>query len=214
MRLCFKILLISVIYFHNYQIYAQGLNQLIGKWESVDMNDQIGTQIEFKENNKFILIHILIADYKYVLNGNILISYLEKDTPVKKVLIDTSYLEIKPDTIVRRYNRVGWKDTVIMIRDKSFDGNSDNKENVLIGKWKWVYPAGDTATSIFYNSGLWHFYVPQNYSTGNYSVIGDTITINFDNNKNKQVDTYWVEGNLLRLKNLNMNKESLFRRVQ
>ncbi len=215
MKLFFNPIILSLILLFNNLIFAQEINnKLIGNWESVDLKNQISMKIEFKEDNKFILSNVLVADYQYTLKENMLISRFEKDTPVKKVFIDTSYLEIKQDTIIRSYNRLGWKDTVVMIRDKNFEVNSEAKKNAIVGKWKWAYPAGDTATSVFYNNGSWHFYVPQNYSTGSYSVSSDTITLTFDNNAVKEIDTYWVEGNLLQLKNLNENKEYLFRKVQ
>ena len=82
---------------------AQNLNyDLIGTWESVDIVNQKRIQISFVSDSNFVIKNMLIADYKYEINGNMLISRLEQNDTTKKPIIDTSYLIIKPDTILRR----------------------------------------------------------------------------------------------------------------
>ena len=186
---------------------------IIGKWDSVDSQPPKMIRIEFKTDNEFVYTNMLIADYKYKLEGNLLICSLEKKYPVKKILIDTSYLQIKKDTIIRSYNRLGWKDTVLMIKDMSYKVDGGQDSNPLTGKWKWAYPMGDTATAIFRNNGMWHFSYPQDIYKGTYKINKDTLSIKMNNGGKAQIKTYKVEGKLLELKDLESGNQSLYRRA-
>ena len=192
---------------------AQNLNyDLIGTWESVDIVNQKRIQISFVSDSNFVIKNMLIADYKYEINGNMLISRLEKNDTTKKPIIDTSYLIIKPDTIIRSYNRLGWKDTVTMIRVAFPDSYVQNR-NPLLGVWKWVYPAGDTAVASFLDDGSWHFSVPLDAYFGTYSVNGDTLKTTLNNSIKEEKRTFWIEGNLLVLQDKITGKQYLCRRV-
>jgi len=207
----FCLIILSLVI--NIAVMAQANNsKLEGKWESVDIKNQRGILISFNSNNIFSLSHTLVADYKYELRKNQLISSLQSDDPDKSI-IDTSNLVIKTDTIIRSYNRLGWKDTVIMLKTGSVSADSVNINNPLVGNWKYKYPTGDTAYSTFYSDGRWHFYLPLDKYKGNYSVSGDTLITNFDESEMKQKRIYWIEGNLLGLKDLHTNGESLYRRL-
>ena len=192
---------------------AQNLNyDLIGTWESVDLVNKKRIQISFESDNNFVIKNMLIADYKYEINDNILISHLQQNDANKKSIIDTSYLIIKPDTIIRSYNRLGWKDTVTMIRVAVSDSKVQ-KKNPLLGIWKWVYPAGDTAVASFSDDGSWHFSVPFDTYFGTYSVNGDTVKTILNNNSKEQKRIFWIEGNLLALQDLVSGKQYLYRKV-
>ena len=196
-------------------LFALGTGKdIIGKWDSVDSNSQKIIRIEFEPDNVFTLTNYLVADYKYKLVGNLLISKLEKEYPVKKVIIDTSYVVIKKDTIIRSYNRLGWKDTIKMVRDRSFKLSGDQSKNPILGKWKWAYPMGDTATSVFYPDGTWHFSYPQDVYKGVYKIYQDTLSISVNEGSKEQLKTFKVEGNLLELKDLESGNDFLYRKVQ
>jgi hypothetical protein len=193
---------------------AQSINNalLTGTWESVNTVNQKRTQISFGSDNNFVLKYLLVADYHYEVHKNLLISYLQRDDTTKKPIIDTSFLIIKPDTIIRSYNRLGWKDTVTMVRVAYPDKKTKDK-NPLLGTWKWTYPAGDTAVSSFFDDGNWHFSVPLNTYFGTYSVNGDTLKTIFNFNSEEQKKTFWIEGDLLALQDIISGKQYLYRRV-
>lgn len=188
-------------------------SELIGRWESVNYRPPKALQMEFKKNNEFVLTNLLVADYKYRVEGNMLISSLERDQPVKKIIIDTSYLQIKQDTIVRSYNRLGWKDTVTMIRDRNFHADSGGAENFIVGKWKWAYPMGDTATAVFSNNGTWHFFYPQDIYDGTYNIKNDTLSIKLNANSKARIHTFKIEGKLLELKDIKSGNQFLYRKM-
>lgn len=202
-------------------VFGTGINDfpqtngagLIGKWESVDSKPPKLLIIEFKADNDFVLTNLLVADYKYKLEGSLLISTIEKEYPQKKIIIDTSYLQIKQDTIIRSYNRLGWKDTVTMIRDRNYKVKSQKSDNIMVGKWKWAYPMGDTATAVFNNNGTWHFSYPQDIYKGVFNVNTDTLSVKLDNSSKAQISTYRVEGKLLVLQDLKTGNQILYRKV-
>ena len=197
----------------NLSLNAQNTNYaLIGTWESVDIVNQKEIQISFGKDSGFVIEHLLVADYKYEIIDNMLISSLKQNDGAKKTIIDTSYLIIKPDTIIRCYNRLGWRDTVTMIRVGLTQNKTENK-NPLLGMWKWAYPAGDTAVSSFFDNGSWHFSVPLDKYFGTYSVSGDTIKTIFNNDSEKQKRIFWIEGNLLALRDIVSGRQYLYRKV-
>ncbi len=207
----FCVLILIVII--NLTVLAQSNNsKLEGKWESVNIKNQRGILIYFDSKNIFTLSHILVADYTYEIKDNMLISVL-KNFDSNKTIIDTSFLVIKSDTIVRFYNRLGWKDSVVMIKTGSNSIDSSNIDNPIVGNWRYRYPTGDTAYSTFYSDGRWHFYLPMDKYSGTYSISGDTLVTNFNDNEEKQKRVYWIEGNLLELKDINANSEYLYRRL-
>ncbi len=187
-------------------------SRLEGKWESAVLKNQKGILISFGEDSVFTLSHVLSADYKYELNKNTLISYLQ-NADENKTTIDTSFVLIKPDTIVRWYNRLGWKDTVVMIKTGMNAFDSTGNDNPMAGNWKYKYPTGDTAYSTFYKSGIWHFYLPMDRYEGTYSVSGDTLITEFKNGENRQKRIFWIQGNLLGLRDINSDSEYLYRRL-
>lgn len=208
------IIVLIVISVSGIPVFSQtNSSELIGIWEAVNYKPPKALQIEFKSNNELVLTNLLVADYKYRIEGNVLISSIEKEYPVKKIIIDTSYLQIKKDTIVRRYNRLGWKDTVTMIRDRGYKPDSGTADNFIVGKWKWAYPMGDTATAVFNNNGTWHFSYPQDIYDGVYSIKKDTLSIKLNSSSKEQIHTFQIEGKLLELKDLKSGNQFLLRRV-
>lgn len=196
----------------NMIVLAQVNNpNLGGKWESINIKNQRGLLISFDSGNVFSLSHILVADYKFEIKKNMLISVLKTDSD--KTIIDTSFLVIKTDTIIRSYNRLGWKDSVVMIKTGLNSIDSTNFNNPIVGNWKYRYPTGDTAYSTFYNDGRWHFYLPMDKYTGTYSISGDTLVTNFNSSEDQQKRVFWIEGNLLGLRDINSNNEYLYKRL-
>jgi hypothetical protein len=210
----FIILNLSFLLISNISLAQNSSKDLLGSWQSVDVKDQVGYQIEFRSNHEFIYKKVLIADYKYKIKGNMLITSLQKDNPAKKIIIDTSYLIFKKDTVLRAYNRLGWKDTSVMIRDKSYRVKKTSKSNSIIGRWISYYPTGDTAISIFNDNNVWHFTVPQESINGKYSIKGDSLIVSYNNNKKNQINTFWIEGKLLELKELGTGKQILYRKIK
>jgi hypothetical protein len=195
--------------------YAQNSQaSLIGKWQSVYLIHRKAQQFEFKKNGAIIVNQILIADYKYKIKNNMLIDFLKADYAPGGIIIDTSYMRIKQDTIIRWYNRQGWKDTVAMIKDKDFIIKTKNKNNPLLGKWNWLYPTKDTATGIFQNDSTWRFQVLQNFNYGTYIVKGDTLKLSFQKGKIKRNKTFWIKGKLLEIKDTRTGNETLFKKIK
>ncbi len=194
--------------------YAQNSpDSLIGKWQSVYLIHRKAKQFEFKKDGAIIANQILIADYKYKIKNNMLIDFLKADYAPGGIIIDTSYFKIKQDTIIRWYNRQGWKDTVAMIKDKDYIIKTKYKNNPFLGKWNWLYPTKDTATGIFQNDSTWRFYVVQNFNYGTYVVNGDTLKLSFKKGKIKQIKTFWIKGKLLEIKDTKTGNETLFKKI-
>ncbi|HEY6907622.1 MAG TPA: hypothetical protein VI230_09130 [Ignavibacteriaceae bacterium] len=207
----FSVLLLHIMLTLN--VFAQGdSSKLEGKWESVDINNQRGILLHFDSGNVFTLNHILAADYTYEIKKDMLISTL-KNIDSNKTIIDTSFLIIKTDTIIRYYNRLGWKDSVIMIKTGLIPDDSSAFDNPIAGTWRYRYPTGDTAFSTFYSDGRWHFYLPMDKFSGTYTISRDTLVTNFEGSEVKQKRLYWIEGNLLGLKDINAKNEYLYRRL-
>ncbi len=186
-------------------------SDLIGKWKSVEKRNEKITLLVFTTKNEFTMQPVIVADYKYKIKGNLLLRFFHKTYPIKKTIIDTSYLIFKPDTIIRKYGKGNWTNTVTMVRAKNSE--RDSGKDPLIGTWLWDYPAGHTAKSIYRKNGTMHLAVPRDKYEGHYSVNNDTIKIVLNKNKAKIIYTYWTKGKLLSLKNLEHGNEELFKRI-
>lgn len=187
-------------------------NKLIGKWESVVKKYEKINRLVFDADNNFSIQSFITADYRYKLKGDVLIKYFDKTYPIKKSIVDTSYLVIKPDTIFRKYGRGKWTKQVVMIRDRKY--KVKDKQNPLIGRWYWKYPAGHTAVSTYNSNGTMHLFVPRDKYKGKYITQKDTLKVTFEKVDKKQIMTYSIDGKLLSLKYLGTESEELYKKIK
>ncbi len=213
MHLSKRTLFISVLFFLFVSFSFQNdNNKLIGKWESVVKKYEKINRLTFNANNKFSIQSFITSDYRFKLKGNVLIKFLDITYPAKKTIVDTSYLIIKQDTIFRKYGRGKWTNEVIMIRDKSYKVR--DKNNPLIGRWRWKYPAGHTAISTYYKNSTMHLLVPRDKYNGKYETKKDTLEVTLESVDRKQVMTYSIEGDLMSLKYLGTGNEELYKKIK
>ncbi len=193
----------------------QSVDSLVGNWELIKNAAQWDVNIKFKENQDFFVQRHLSAKYSYQLNGDTLISFLQRTYPDSETIIDTSFITVRNDTIIRTYEKSGQKNSIHMIRDTSYDYPGDSMENPLIGRWKWTYPSRDTAVETFLNDHTWDFSVTGRIYDGHFEVNKDTLTMIYnDKKKTKRVHTFWLQENMLGIKDLETNKEYLYRRIK
>lgn len=196
-------------------IQPQSIDSLAGNWLLVKNARQWDVDLRFDRDYKFYVQRHLSASYSYALNGDTLISYLQNTYPDSETVVDTSYITVKKDTIVRTYMKSGQKNSIYMIRDKSYQGREEDADNPLIGQWKWTYPSKDTALEIFHNDHAWDFSVSGKMNTGHFEVNKDTLIMIYNDKKGtKREHTFWLEKNLLGIKDLKTNKEYLYKRAK
>lgn len=216
-RSCVKFLFLLLIIFlsTNTDLRPQSVDSLIGHWQLIKNADQWDVDLRFEDNMKFSVRRHLYAEYSYQLNGDTLISSLLKTYPDSEIVIDTSFITIKKDTIIRNYKKSGQANSIHMLRDTSYSVPAAKSANPLVGRWKWKYPSKDTAVETFYNDGTWDISVTGRKYEGHFEVNKDTLTMIYNNKKKtKRVHTFWLQENMLRIKDLNTNKEYLYKRTK
>ncbi len=196
-------------------MFPQSTDSLIGKWELIKNTRQWDVDLQFRGNRNFSVQRHLAANYSYQLKGDTLISFLQSSYPDSETIIDTSFITVKKDTIIRTYRKSGKTNSLYMIKDNSYSEPGHEPVNALIGRWKWTYPSKDTAVEIFHNDQTWDFSVTGKMNTGHFEVNKDTLTMIYnDKKKTKRVHTFWVQGNMMSIRDLKTNKEYLYRRTK
>ncbi len=198
--------------FHYSQIFLQNKKSgLIGKWESlvVTRNNTVKV-IEFLPHGKFVFRSELVADYKYKVEENKLITSL-KNKYSHKLVVDTSTIVIKPNVIIRTNYSNGKKQVYKLIRV----GERKTTDKGVLGKWKWKYPMGGYATAEFTAAGHMLFKTNVNTFKGKYSEKGKHVTIDFDKGiAKKQNLVIWQKENLLIITYPGKKSRELYRRVK
>ncbi len=112
-----KIFLISVFVIIYSSSFAQEVRQgLIGKWQSdVVGNSRVGTIWQFNKNGTVEITSGAIVHYVYIFKEKVLISALFNHLTGETTL-DTSYVEIRGDSLFQTYKIKGKKHKRVMIR--------------------------------------------------------------------------------------------------
>ncbi len=196
-------------------LFSQSVDSLVGNWELIKNSRQWDVDLRFRENREFFVQQHLYAKYKYELNGDTLISFLQTSYPDSETIIDTSFITVKKDTIIKTYSKSGKTNTIVMIKDKSYPKPKKKTSNPIVGRWKWMYPSKDTAVETFHNDKTWDFSVSKKMYSGNWEVNRDTLVMTYDNTKKtKKLHTFWIQENMLGIRDLKTDKEYLYRRTK
>lgn len=194
-------------------LFPQSADSLVGHWELIKNARQWDVDLRFEKNMNFTVQRHLSAQYSYQLKGDTLISFLQNTYPDSELVVDTSIITVKNDTIVRTYTKSGETNSIHMIKDNTYHTPDYKKGDPLIGRWKWTYPSKDTAVETFNNDQTWNFYVIGKLNTGHYEVNKDTLTMIYNNKKNtKRVHTFWIQQDMMGIKDLKTKKEYLYKR--
>ncbi|MHB9011587.1 MAG: hypothetical protein ACYC49_05090 [Ignavibacteriaceae bacterium] len=206
-----KIITLAAIFLFLIQqnILSQGNDSTItGNWESVVENNARGFHLVIKNDSSFILENTLRANYKYRVEGNKLITTLNR-TDGKKAIIDTSSLEFKGDTLISIFKRDSTTEITKMVRT---DGKPA-ADSGIVGKWKWRYPNAVMAFSKYTKDGLWLFRLPIAKRTGKCKINSSSIKFIYTLPDEKPDEfTFWVKQNVLILTSPN-GAEQMYKRV-
>lgn len=210
-------LFLILIIFLNYLPFAysqDSLNILSGEWRLLNQPGKWEVKLIFKRSGDFTVQRFLSADYTYKLDGNRLISVLNKPDSDSVTVIDTSYIKLNSDTLLVSYYKNGIKTTKAMLRD--VDTLKKNKsESTIIGRWTWRYPTKELAVETFNDDGTNQISIIGNIYEGNYIINSDTLNMIYDNkNHTNKLHTFWLQGNLLGIKDLKTNNEYLYKKVE
>lgn len=183
-----------LVLFFPVSAYTQTIenNNIIGKWESVNRsNTGIGSSYIFYPDGKFKFITGAMIDYIYHKDNNRLITTFV-NVFTKEVTKDTSFIEIKGDTLYQQKTNDGENKYKIYTRAKE-----DNREKGvgLTGKWKSQNQAGQTAYYEFQEDGVLYFRLPYEIKIGNFRINGNKIT--FDRGDRERTENFKIENNFL-----------------
>ncbi len=213
LRIFFPVLLLCFSF--TSQLFSQSADSLAGNWELIKSARQWDVDLRFEKNKNFYVQRHLSAKYDYQLKGDTLISFLQKTYPDSETIVDTSFITVKNDTIIRTYVKKGKTNSIYMIKDPDYSVHANEARNPLIGRWKWKYPSKDTAVEVFHKDQTWDFSVIGKKITGHYEIDKDTLTMIYDDKKNtKREHTFWIQENMMGIKDLQTNKEFLYRRTK
>ncbi len=193
----------------------QSADSLLGNWKLIKNARQWDVDLRFGGSGNFYVQRHLSARYSYQLNGDTLVSFLQSSYPDSELIVDTSFITVKKDTVIRTYIKSGKTNSLRMIKDNSYPVPENKKTNPLIGRWKWTYPSKDTAVEVFHNDQTWDFSVTGKMNTGHYEVDKDTLTMIYNDKKEtERIHTFWIQGNMMGIRDLKTNKEYLYRRTK
>ncbi len=209
------LLVLLILFSFTSYLFPQNVDSLVGNWELIKNERQWDVDLRFEADMSFYVQRHLSAKYSYKLNADTLISFLLSSYPDSETIVDTSLITVKTDTIVRTYNKSGNINSINLVRDKSYKVPENEAGNPLIGRWKWVYPSKDTAVETFYNNQTWDFSVTGRMNEGYFEVDKDTLTMIYnDKKKTKKNHTFWIQQDMMGIRDLKTNKEYLYRRTR
>jgi hypothetical protein len=195
--------------------YAQdSLDVLNGEWRLLNQPGNWEVKLIFKRSGDFTVQRYLSADYTYKLDGNRLITVLNKPDSDSAMVVDTSYIKLNGDTLLVSYYKNGIKTTKSMLRD--VDSLKKNKsDSTIIGRWTWRYPTKELAVETFSDDGSYQITILGTIYEGNYVVNSDTLNMIYNNkNHTNKMHTFWVKGKLLGIRDLKTNNEYLYKKTE
>ena len=209
MKNLFKSTIIILFVLFNTLVLAQEVQKgLIGRWESdVIANSKVGTTWQFNENGTVEITSGAIVHYVYIFKGKQLISALFNHMTGETTL-DTSYIEIRGDSLFQTYKIKNKKHTRTMIR-KSKKRNSRMLE---VGIWETKNIAGQKSYYQFNNDHTLILRVPLSTKKGTYRVNKFNLKLKL---KGEKEETYKIKflARSLQLKNIKNKIEKTFHRL-
>jgi len=130
----------------------------------------------FKEKGKIEITSAAMIDYIYhVKNDRLITTFVNVFN--KRVKKDTSFIEIKDDTLYQKKISNG------EITNKVYTRVNKEIENKfsIIGKWKSQNEAGQTAFYNFTEDGMLYFRLPFEIKKGTFTINENNISFNFKN---------------------------------
>lgn len=204
----FNILLLSVIatlLFVTESFSQQRSQEVVGNWESVKVKSNYVDFIQFKSDGSYVLVTAATSDYTFKLKGDTLITKLERHG-LKKPVFDTSFVEIRKDTLINYYYSDGKKAQNIMLKEPGSNSNG------IYGDYFWRYPNGHLAFSKFTKDGHLLFRLPRLWVDGKFKVINNTIVFSPQYLKEYK-SKFWIKGNILVITDEKTKEEKMYRKI-
>jgi len=161
-------LAISFIFISTFSFSQNVKEGLIGKWESdVIANSKVGTMWEFNKNGTVEITSGAIVHYIYMFKGKQLISALFNHITGETEL-DTSFIEIKGDSLFQKYKIKGKEHSRVMHRV----GKKTTKGISEFGTWETTNIAGQKSYYHFNSDHTLILRIPLSVQRGTYKLNG------------------------------------------
>ena len=172
-------LIISFVIIYS-STFAQKVNEgLLGKWESdVIGNSKVGTTWQFNKNGTVEITTGAIVHYVYIFKKNELISALFNNI-TGATSLDTSFVEIKGDSLFQKYKIKGKEYSRVMVRLKK----RKHKKKTEVGVWETKNIAGQKSYYQFNNDHTLILRVPLSTQRGTFRVKGFTLKLKLKGEK-------------------------------
>ncbi len=209
MKNSLKLFLIALFITIFSSAFAQQVKEgLIGKWESdVVRNSKVGTIWQFNENGTVEITSGAIVHYVYILKRNVLVSALFNHV-TGETKLDTSFVEIRGDSLFQRYKIKGKEYSRVMVRV----GKTKHRKKPEVGTWETKNIAGQKSYYRFNSDHTLILRVPLSIKRGTYRVKDFTLKLKL---KGEKEETYKIMflARSLSLKNIKNKTEKTFHRL-
>jgi len=204
-----KIFLISVFVIIYSSSFTQEVRKgLIGKWQSdVVGNSRVGTIWQFNNNGTVEITSGAIVHYVYVFKEKVLISALFNHLTGETTL-DTSYVEIRGDSLFQTYKIKGKKHKRVMIRVSKKRG----KRMSEVGTWEAKNIAGQKSYYQFNSDHTLILRIPLITQKGTFRVKDFTLKLKLKDEKEEVYKIKFLYRSLS-LKNIHNKTEKTFQRL-
>jgi len=209
MKKLVKIFLIGTFIIIYSSSFAQDVRKgLIGKWESdVIRNSKVGTIWQFNENGTVDITSGAIVYYVYIIKGNELISALFNHL-TGETSLDTSFVEIRGDSLFQKYKIKGKEHSRVMIRV----GKRKRKNMPEVGTWVTKNIAGQKSYYKFKSDHTLFLRIPLTTQRGTFRVKGFTLKLKLKGEKEESYNIKFL-AHSLSLKNIHNKNEKTFHRL-
>lgn len=209
MKKLVKIFLIGAFIIIYSSSFAQDVRKgLIGKWESdVIRNSKVGTIWQFNENGTVDITSGAIVYYVYIFKGNELISALFNHL-TGETSLDTSFVEIRGDSLFQKYKIKGKEHSRVMIRV----GKSKRKNMPEVGTWVTKNIAGQKSYYKFNSDHTLFLRIPLTTQRGTFRVKDFTLKLKLKGEKEESYNIKFL-AHSLSLKNIHNKNEKTFHRL-
>ena len=201
-------LIISFITIYSSTFAQEVKKGLIGKWESdVVANSKVGTIWKFNENETVEITSGAIVHYVYMLKGKELISALFNHINGETTL-DTSFIEIRGDSLFQRYKIKGKEHKRVMVRisKKRYKHMSE------VGIWETKNIAGQKSYYTFKSDHTLILRIPLSTQKGTYRVKDFILKLKLKGEKEEIYNIQFL-AHSLSLKNTKNKTEKTFHRL-
>lgn len=209
MKKLVKIFLIGAFIIIYSSSFAQDVRKgLIGKWESdVIRNSKVGTIWQFNENGTVDITSGAIVYYVYIFKGNELISALFNHL-TGETSLDTSFVEIRGDSLFQKYKIKGKEHSRVMIRV----GKRKRKNMPEVGTWVTKNIAGQKSYYKFNSDHTLFLRIPLTTQRGTFRVKDFTLKLKLKGEKEESYNIKFL-AHSLSLKNIHNKNEKTFHRL-